>query len=345
MADKRKRNTRVVTLGDAEIQPGQRRSVELPVTDLYTHTGMSMPVEVINGRLDGPTLFVCAAIHGDEINGVEIVRRLLASKSLSRLRGTLIAIPIVNVLGFLNLSRYLPDRRDLNRSFPGSQRGSAASRLAYIFCEQIVRQADFGIDLHTAAVHRANLPQIRAQLNNPVTRELADAFAAPVIVDASQREGSLRSFAISRDMPLLVYEAGEALRFDEMSIRAGVRGVLRVMRKIGMLPGKPPAPFGDPVIARDSAWVRAPQSGIVVYRAKLGARVKKDEVVATLSDPFGNNLYDVSSPHHGIVIGSAQLPLAHEGDALCHIAEFEAPVAAERTVAAFQAHQRNNPVG
>ena len=116
MADKRKRNTRVVTLGDAEIQPGQRRSVELPVTDLYTHTGMSMPVEVINGRLDGPTLFVCAAIHGDEINGVEIVRRLLASKSLSRLRGTLIAIPIVNVLGFLNLSRYLPDRRDLNRS-------------------------------------------------------------------------------------------------------------------------------------------------------------------------------------------------------------------------------------
>ncbi len=338
LANKPARNTRTITIGKTDVAPGRRVSISLPITDLYTHTEMSMPVEVVNGRYAGPTLFVCAAIHGDEINGVEIVRRLLTQKSLGRLRGTLIAIPIVNVLGFLNLSRYLPDRRDLNRSFPGSQKGSAASRLARIFCEQIVDQSDYGIDLHTAAVHRSNLPQIRAGLADERTRALAAVFAAPVIVDAANREGSLRSHAVDRGIPLLVYEAGEALRFDEACIRTGVRGVQRVMRSLGMLPGKPPAGFGEPVIAHDSAWVRASHSGIVVSRAALGTRVRKGECVARISDPFGNSVVEVPSPHNGIVIGSAELPLIHEGDALCHIAGFDTPGHAERTVAAFQEH-------
>lgn len=337
-ADKSARNARSITIGKTEVGPGQRMSISLPVTDLYTHTEMTMPVEVVNGKYAGPTMFVCAAIHGDEINGVEIVRRLLSSKSLQRLRGTLIAIPIVNVLGFLNLSRYLPDRRDLNRAFPGSMRGSSASRLAKIFCDQIVDQSDYGIDLHTAAVHRSNLPQIRAHLADSRTRELASIFAAPVVVDAANREGSLRSYAVEREIPLLVYEAGEALRFDQPAIRTGVRGIQRVMRKIGMLPGKPPAGFGEPVIAHDSAWVRASNSGIVVHRVELGTRVRKGDVVARISDPFGNEVIDVTSPHHGIVIGLAELPLTHEGDALCHIAEFETMRDAERTMAAFHEH-------
>ncbi|MEO0575753.1 MAG: succinylglutamate desuccinylase/aspartoacylase family protein [Pseudomonadota bacterium] len=320
---------------------GERASIALPVTDLYTHTEMTMPVEVINGKKPGPTLFVCAAIHGDEINGVEIVRRLLRSKSMSRLRGALIAIPIVNVLGFLNLSRYLPDRRDLNRSFPGSERGSAASRLANIFCETIVNQSDCGLDLHTAAQHRSNLPQIRADLGDPRLESLAQAFGAPVIVNAENREGSLRNYAGQRRIPLLVYEAGEALRFDEACIRTGVRGVQRVMRHLGMLPGKTPAKFGESVITHDSAWVRASQSGIIVTRAALGSRVRRGEVVAVISDPFGVSQHEVCSPHNGIVIGNAQLPLVHEGDAICHIAEFDKPLTAERTVAAFQEHLQN----
>ena len=337
-ADKPARNTRSITIGSTEVGPAQRAAISLPVTDLYTHTEMTMPIEVVNGKYAGPTMFVCAAIHGDEINGVEIVRRLLASRSLNRLRGTLIAIPIVNVLGFLNLSRYLPDRRDLNRAFPGSMRGSSAARLARIFCEQIVEQSDYGIDLHTAAVHRNNLPQIRAHLADPRTRELASVFAAPVIIDAANREGSLRSFAVEREIPLLVYEAGEALRFDRSAIRTGVRGIQRVMRKLGMLPGKSPAGFGEPVIAHDSAWVRASHSGIVVDRVELGTRVRRGDVVARISDPFGKEVIEVGSPHHGFVIGLAELPLTHEGDALCHIAEFELPGDAERTVAAFNEH-------
>ncbi|MEL6869914.1 MAG: succinylglutamate desuccinylase/aspartoacylase family protein [Pseudomonadota bacterium] len=334
MADR----NRIVRIGETEIHPGERRSIDLPVADLYTHTEMHMPVEVINGKQPGPTLFVCAAIHGDEINGVEIVRRLLLSSSMKRLRGALIAIPIVNVLGFLNLSRYLPDRRDLNRSFPGSERGSAASRLARIFSDQILNQSDCGIDLHTAAQHRSNLPQIRADLSDPRLEPLAQAFGAPVIINAENRDGSLRNLAGERDKPLLVYEAGEALRFDETCIRTGVRGIQRVMRVLGMLPGKTPTKFGDPVIAHDSAWVRATQSGIIVTRAALGSRVRRGDVVAKISDPFGTSNYDVTSPHNGIVIGNTQLPLVHEGDALCHIADFDKPLAAERTVAAFHEH-------
>ncbi|MEL7311720.1 MAG: succinylglutamate desuccinylase/aspartoacylase family protein [Pseudomonadota bacterium] len=336
---KAERNQRVIEVGDAVIAPGNRGSVELPITDLYTHTQMSMPVEVVNGKRAGPVLVVCAAIHGDEINGVEIVRRLLTSPSLNRLRGSLIAVPIVNVLGFLNLSRYLPDRRDLNRCFPGSATGSSASRLANRFCREILRQADVAIDLHTAAVHRTNLPQIRVTQGDRKALELAEVFAAPVVVASEVREGSLREVALKQEVPIIVYEAGEALRFDEPAIRAGVRGVQRVMRKLGMLPGRPPKSFGSPVHANDSAWVRAPRSGILARTAPLGARVKRGDLVATISDPVGAEQTDVVSPHNGIIIGRVQLPLVHAGDALCHIAEFEHPRVAERTVAAFVEHQ------
>ena len=256
------------------------------------------------------------------------------------MRGALIAIPIVNVLGFLNLSRYLPDRRDLNRSFPGSERGSAAGRLANIFCQEIVTQADCGIDLHTGAVHRANLPQIRAQLGDEETARLARAFGVPVLIDAVERDGSLRAQATRLGIPLLVYEAGEALRFDDVCIRGGVQGVTRVMRALGMLPEskKPPAKLKS-VVARDSAWVRAPQSGIVRSAVRLGAYVSADQPIARISDPFGTTDIIVRSPYTGIVIGLSRLPLAHEGDAICHIAEFDKTRSAEAAIAEFRERQ------
>ena len=326
---------RPITIGDTTIEPGTRCYVDLPLPPLYTHTSVAMPVHVVSGRQDGPVLFVTAAIHGDEINGIEIIRRLLATKGLSRLAGTLIAVPVVNVYGFVSQSRYLPDRRDLNRSFPGSERGSMAARLADTLISEIVSKCTHGIDLHTAAEGRANLPQIRVDLErHPELRELARAFAPPVVLDSPTRPNTLRDAA--GELPLLLYEAGEALRFDELAIRAGLKGVLRVMRRLGMLPpsksdGRP----GKVWIANDSHWLRAPQSGILRSRVPLGGVVGAGDVVGTISDPFGEAEQSVLSDVSGVLIGVTELPLVHEGEALYHVATTSSTSFAERTMNAF----------
>lgn len=319
------------------VKPGTRINVDVPVADLYTSTSLSMPVQVICGRKPGPVLFVSAAIHGDELNGVEIIRRLLKHTALRSLRGTLIAVPIVNVHGFLNQSRYLPDRRDLNRSFPGSKKGSIAARLANLFIDEIVSKADYGIDLHTGAINRSNLPQIRANLDHPETLELAETFGVPVIINSDIRDGSLRACALDRGMPVLIYEAGEALRFDEVSIRAGMRGILNIMRQIGMLPKRKSSKRVNPVIARSTRWVRAPSSGIVTGKIKLGSRVRKDQSLALMSSPLGDEEEHVVAPFDGIVIGRTNLPLAHEGDALFHLGAFESVPRVENLVEDFAA--------
>ncbi len=320
--------------------PGQRISVDLPVPSLYTHSAVSMPVHVVNGRRSGPRLFVSAALHGDEINGVEIIRRLLKSASLKGLRGTLIAVPVVNVYGFVAQSRYLPDRRDLNRSFPGSERGSMAARLAHLFMEQIVANASHGIDLHTGAIHRDNLPQIRACIEeHPATERLAHAFGAPVIMNSNVRDGSLRQAVLEQGIPMLLYEAGEALRFDEVAIRGGVKGVVAVMRELGMLSARKSRSrqSREPFIARSSQWVRAPQSGILRALSPLGSRVKRGEVLGVVADPFGEHEEKVEASASGLVIGRTNLPLVNEGEALFHIARFEKPDSAAQAVEAFQA--------
>ncbi len=282
-------------------------------------------MEVVNGRRPGPRLFVCAAIHGDEINGVEIIRRLLR-RPMRELAGTLITVPVVNVYGFIALTRYLPDRRDLNRSFPGTEKGSLASRLASLFLNEIVLRATHGIDLHTGAIHRCNLPQVRACLDQPETVRLARAFGAPVIVDANLRDGSLRQEVMERGIPMLLYEAGEALRFDEPSIRAGVRGVLDVMRALGMLPASRgrARPF-EPFIAHSTHWVRAPESGILRDEIRLGAAVKQGQLLGVVADPLGREEFGVHASRDGVVIGRTVLPLVNEGDALYHVASFERP--------------------
>lgn len=330
-----------ITINGTTISAGKRGNVSLPIADLYTSTSLNMPVQVINGRHAGPVLFVSAAIHGDELNGVEIIRRLLRRKGLTAMHGALIAVPIVNVHGFLDQSRYLPDRRDLNRSFPGSPKGSIAARLANIFLNEIVKRSDFGIDLHTGAIDRSNLPQIRANLDDPKTLELARAFGVPVILNANVRDGSLRGCASSLGMPVLTYEAGEALRFDELSIRGGLRGILNVMRKIGMLSESKAAAPREPVIARSTSWVRAPSSGIVASKAKLGATVREGQRLAVMSDPLGSREEEVTARFDGIVIGRSNLPLAHEGDALFNIAAFHSVERAEGLVEQFAArHER-----
>lgn len=314
-----------LVIGGKSIRPRSRATVELPVPQLYTHTPMTMPVHVVRGGDDGPRLFVCAAIHGDELNGVEIIRRLLKRLPMKRLRGTLLAIPIVNVFGVIHNSRYLPDRRDLNRVFPGFERGSLAARLAHLFMREIVDRCTHGIDLHTGAIHRANLPQVRARLDDEPTSALARAFGVPVLLNSDLRDGSLREAAAERGIPMLLYEAGEALRFDEFSIRVGVQGVLNVMRVLEMLPSRQRAKqrVREPFVARSSSWIRAPQSGIFRAATALGARVKKGEVLGVVSDPFGESESEVQAQAGGVVIGRVNMPLVHAGEALFHVARFE----------------------
>lgn len=326
-----------VVIGGTRIASGERRSLDLPVARLYTHANVTLPIQVIRGHKDGPRLFVSAAVHGDEINGVEIIRRLLALKSLSKLRGLLIAVPVVNVFGLINLSRYLPDRRDLNRSFPGSERGSLAGRLAHLFMQEIVQNATLGIDLHTGSNHRTNLPQIRARLDDPETERLARAFGAPVILDSTLRDGSLREAVAEWQIPMLLYEAGEALRFNEFAIRAGVKGVVSVMRAIGMLPpARSRKRRFEPLISKSSAWLRAPKSGFLQIQTHLGDSVAKGETLGVISDPFGGNSEEVKAQAAGVIIGLFKLPLVHRGDALFHLAHFDDEVPVEETMEAFE---------
>jgi len=328
---------KAITIGDTTVQPGKSASINLPIADLYTAEALSMPVRVVCGRKAGPVLLVSAAVHGDELNGVEVIRRLLRQTKRRSINGTLLAVPIVNVHGFLDQSRYLPDRRDLNRSFPGTSKGSIASRMAHIFMHELVSKANFGIDLHTGALNRSNLPQIRGNLDDERTLELARAFGTAVIINANIRDGSLRASAADLGIPMLIYEAGEALRFDEISIRVGVRGVLNVMRQIGMLAPKKSARTFVPVLARSTSWVRAPASGIVTGRVQLGASVSKGQTLASISDPLGDWAEPVEARIDGIVIGRSNLPLAHEGDALFNVAEFKKLSTAEHKLEEFAA--------
>jgi len=324
-------------IGETEVRAGAKATINLPIADLYTHTELSMPVHVTHARRAGPTLFVSAAVHGDEINGVEIIRRLLKLKLLARLRGTLIAVPVVNVFGFLNQSRYLPDRRDLNRSFPGSESGSLTARLAHLFMTEIVSHCTHGIDLHTGSHHRTNLPQIRACLDNAETARLARAFGAPVVMNATLRDRSLREAVADRAVPVLLYEAGEALRFDELSIRFGVRGIVSVMRAIGMLPRKRSAGKDHaPMLATASTWVRAPHSGLIRMRRHLGAQVEEGEVLGHIAHPLGRHEVEVVSTKAGVVIGRTHMPLVNEGDALFHIATFDTDAPPAPALEAFQ---------
>ncbi len=306
------------------VAPGTRTVVDLPMPKQSNHSNMNMPLHVVHGRRNGPVLFISAAIHGDELNGIEVIRRVLAHKSIAKIAGTLIVIPVVNSYGLIQQSRYLPDRRDLNRSFPGSQKGSLAARLAHLFVEEVVSKCTHGIDLHTGAVHRSNLPQIRADLDDDETRKLAESFGVPVLLNASLRDGSLRGACKEYGIPVLLYEAGEALRYDESSIRAGVTGVMNVMRTLGMLPAsRRKGRAYEPYIARKSVWVRATESGMMRMIVSQGEHVAKGELLGYIDDPYSGGQHAVNATHEGVVIGRLELPMVHEGDAVVHIACFE----------------------
>ncbi len=325
-----------IKIGDTVVAPGAHATVDLPVSLLSTHTPVTLTVRVINGKRPGPKLFLSAAVHGDELNGVEIIRRVLDNRALRRLRGTLIAAPIVNVFGFIGRERYLPDRRDLNRSFPGSTTGSLAAQLANLFTTEVIKKCDVGIDLHTGSMFRDNLPQIRGMCEDPKLHDLAFAFGAPTVINAGLRDGSMRKTASDAGVPVLVYEAGEALRFDELSIRIGAKGVLNVMRHLGMLPDSNKQPAKRSVHAESSYWERAPAGGILRMPCTLGDHVAKDDVLAVIADPFGDVEVELRAREDGIVIGRTNLPIVNQGDALFHVARVRNPAHAAKTLEIIQ---------
>lgn len=306
-----------------EIPKRSRRKIEIPVARLPSGPLLSLPVIVLRGQKDGPAVFLDAAIHGDEIDGIDIILNVLDRLSPAKLRGTVIAVPVVNVYGFMTQDRYLPDRRDLNRSFPGTDAGSMASRLANLFMTEVVRHCSVGIDFHSGSLHRTNLPQLRADLSDPGTLELAEAFGPKIILNSKLRPGSLREAAGKLGIRVLVHEAGEPSRFDPLSLKQGVDGTLRILHKMGMIDDEPPASQFTPVRIGNSRWVRARRSGLMRIDVDTGDRVRKNQRLGLISDIFGEQRVPIRSPIDGIVIGMQLNPMVHRGDALVHVAELE----------------------
>ncbi|MFT4546278.1 MAG: putative deacylase [Verrucomicrobiales bacterium] len=312
----------LLEIGGLSFAPGSRGVVRLDCGRDILHKVIDFEVHVFRGREPGPCLFVSAGVHGDEINGVEICRRLLKSRQLKKLKGDLIVTPIVNVPAFVARSRYLPDRRDLNRLFPGSDDGSFGSRIAKLFTSEIVSKCDYGIDLHTGASNRTNLPQVRMQMHIDGNRELAGAFGAPVVLGANAPpEGSLRAVCNDMNVRVMVYEAGESMRLDAPSVRYGLNGVFHVMRHLEMIPSmkrvsKPPRTS----FSTRSFWVRAPVGGIFRAMTPLGKAVSANSKLGVVGDPLGPNEVTVFPREEGIVIGRTNQATVDEGDALFHIA-------------------------
>lgn len=319
------------------IRPGESADVRLKVSETYTADPISIPVTVVRGRRPGPTLFLTASVHGDELNGVGVIRNLLNDFDLSDLAGTLIAVPVANVPGFLQLQRNLPDGRDLNRSFPGNARGSLTARVARVLFEQVIERCDFGIDLHTGGGERSNYPHVRADLDEPRVAELARAFGARLVIHGSGPDRSLRRTAVRHGVPTIVYEAGGPRRLERPFIRAGIDGVLNVLAHLEMI-DHPMRSAPVYLEARKTQWLRAKSGGILDLKVELGQPVHRGDVISVNTNPFGRERSQLEASFSGVVIGLTRVPLVHPGDAVCHLARQD-----RRRLEAWSKHWNPHP--
>ena len=309
---------REVIIAGQEIRPGEFKEININIARLPSHTQIETPVYVSRSAEDGPILGLIAGMHGDEINGMEIVRRILDRGLHQVQRGTVVCMPIINVYGFLNFSRDVPDGKDVNRSFPGTRGGSLASRVAYHLMHDVIPFIDVGIDFHTGGAMRTNYPQVRAVLREPANVELANAFHAPFTIDAPFRPNSLRREAARKGKNIIVYEGGESLRFDYDAIETGVDGTLRLMKHLGMIDTAPPIKEESKIIWTTS-WIRAKHAGLFHPNVHCGQMVHKGDSVGMLTDPFGEFKEQVKATETAYVIGMNNSPVINAGDALMHL--------------------------
>ena len=309
---------KVVKIAGHEIRPGESKEIDIKIARLPSHTQIDTPIFVSRAQEDGPVLALMAGMHGDEINGIEIVRRILDTDLNKTKRGTVVCMPIVNVYGFINYSREVPDGKDINRSFPGNKDGSLASRVAYHLMKEVIPFIDYGIDFHTGGAARTNYPQVRCVMAQKINVELASAFHAPFTIDSPFRPHSLRQSSAKKNKTIIVYEGGESLRMDTQAIEVGLAGTLRLMKHLRMIDWAP-EPTEENRIIWNSAWVRARTAGLFQSNIRCGQPVEKNQWVGTITDPFGEFKEQIKSPTKGYVVGLNNTPVVNAGDALMHI--------------------------
>jgi hypothetical protein len=303
------------------IQPGEQIALALPTPELYTCAPMHIPIHILHGKKEGPCLLVCAALHGDEVNGIAIIQKLLNYVQKKKIAGTLIAVPVVNIYGLMSQQRYLPDRRDLESNFPGSETGSYAARYAHFFTRQIFSKATHCIDLHTGEQHFQKHPQVITNFKRSEMLELAKVFKAPLMIDSETNFGFLWQMDEKEGIPTLIYQTGEAMRLDSVGISLGVRGIIKVMQYLGMIQAVTRESPHKPLMVDKTHWIRSPGSGLCRLFKKLGSRVKVDDEIASISDPFGTTqTFLIRSPFNGVIIEQNTLPLTNEGEPLVRIA-------------------------
>jgi uncharacterized protein len=319
MSIAKKPHKKMVILGK-EILPGKGAQLNLDVARLHTRTPILVPVIVERAKEDGPTVLLMAGLHGDEINGIEIVRRFLRKKLHKPTKGTIICLPVFNIFGFLNVKRELPDGRDLNRSFPGSAKGSLASQFAYHFMKEIAPHCDYIIDFHTGASQRNNFPQIRCVMSDPESMELARVFNPPFIINSSLIGKTIRESMIKMKKKILLFEGGMANSIEEMVVEEGLNGTKRLIAHLGMRNYKIDiSKEREPVVLKESRWLRAPNSGMFQALVKNGAQVDRGTILAVVTDPYGNFEKKIKSPISGFVICANESPVVFKGDAIIHI--------------------------
>lgn len=317
------KNSKPLVIFDEAILPGESRTINVEIARLHTTTKLNIPVIVRRSKIEGPVVLFSAGIHGDEINGVEIVRQIISKKINKPARGTIICIPIINMYGFVNKSREFPDGRDLNRVFPGSKKGSLASRFAYHIVEEVLPILDYAVDFHAGGASRFNAPQIRITENNPELKVLADVFNAPFTLYSKNINGSFRNTSEKANVKMLLFEGGKSLDINNDIANEGVLGVKRLLNYLEMLDPKQlveasPVPS---IYIKDSVWLRAKCSGLLHDFNLIGKFVTKGTILAIITDPFGKFEQKVKAPHDGFVINANHSPIVYEGDAIYHLSK------------------------
>ena len=308
-----------ISINGVSVKPGTNTVVNLNIARLPSGTEIDLPVYVYRSLKPGPVILLSGGLHGDEINGIEIVRRMIENKWLENLIcGTVIAVPIMNIYGFLNFSREVADGKDANRSFPGSTHGSLASRVAYYLTKTIIKEIDLGIDFHTGGASRYNFPQLRIDPTDQRAVELGSAFQAPLVLQSKLIKGSLRHQAHKMGKSIVVFEGGESQRLDEEIIKQGIAGARRVLKQYGLVKDAPLQPAA-PLHCESSTWIRARRSGLFSLVVKSGTMVEKNQLLGFITDPFGQFKTKVSATHKGFVLGHNNLAVIQQGQALFHL--------------------------